>query len=123
MKTALLILTMAGLVPAAETPKSFDVKVTGKGQPMILIPGLASSGDVWNSTVERFRDRYECHVVNLAGFAGLPPVSAPSLEIVRNEIAQYIQDKKLVRPIMVGTALEDFCPCGWRSNIRILSDR
>ena len=37
---------------------------------MILIPGLTCGGDVWKSTVEHFKDRYECHVLTLAGFAG-----------------------------------------------------
>ena len=28
-------------------PHSFRVEVTGRGRPMILTPGLASSGDTW----------------------------------------------------------------------------
>ena len=31
--------------PAAPEPRSFRVQVVGHGQPMILIPGLSSSGD------------------------------------------------------------------------------
>ena len=52
------------------TPTSFRVQVVGKGRPMILIPGLMSSGETWNSTVARYQDRFECHVLTLAGFAG-----------------------------------------------------
>ena len=58
--------------PATAGEYPFAVKVTGTGQPMILIPGLACSGEVWDSTVAHFKDRCECHVLTLAGFAGQP---------------------------------------------------
>jgi len=58
-------------------PAPFSVKITGTGRPMILIPGLLSSGDVWSTTVDRYKDRYECHVLTLAGFAGQPAIDAP----------------------------------------------
>jgi hypothetical protein len=48
MKTLFLAAALACSLCAQEP---FQVKVTGHGQPMILIPGLASSGDTWDSTV------------------------------------------------------------------------
>lgn len=72
-----------GVAAAAEraaddgpTTYPFDVAVKGKGPAMILIPGLASSGEVWDTTVEHFKDRYECHVLTLGGFAGAPGARA-----------------------------------------------
>jgi N-formylmaleamate deformylase len=90
---------------AEKTP--FAVKVVGKGKPMILIPGLACSGAVWDETVDHFKDRYECHILTLAGFAGQPPIDgkAPYLETIRKGIAAYIKDKKLDRPVIVGHSL------------------
>jgi pimeloyl-ACP methyl ester carboxylesterase len=84
------------------------VKISGHGQPMILIPGLASSGETWNSTVARYKDRYECHVLTLAGFAGVARIPAPMLDQVRDELAAYIRDKKLLKPIIVGHSLGGF---------------
>jgi pimeloyl-ACP methyl ester carboxylesterase len=75
---------------------------------MILIPGLACSGAVWDGTVEHFKDRYECHVLTLAGFAGQPPVAGPFLETVRQGIADYIRSKKLDKPVIVGHSLGGF---------------
>src|SRR5271165_2213258 len=57
-----------------KSPAAFSVKVTGAGRPMILIPGLSCGGDVWDGTVAHFKDRYECHVLTLAGFAGQPAI-------------------------------------------------
>ena len=38
---------------------AFEVKVTGHGQPMILIPSPASSGETWDSTVARLFIMYD----------------------------------------------------------------
>jgi pimeloyl-ACP methyl ester carboxylesterase len=105
MKTPLLILTLATAL-AAQAP--FQVKVTGHGRPMILIPGLSASGETWDTTVEHFKDRYECHVLTVAGFAGVPRVAAPMLDRVRDGIAEYAREKKLDKPLIVGHSLGGF---------------
>ena len=101
--------------PAKKTEKAakvevapFAVTVTGSGQPMILIPGLACAGNVWDGAVEHFKDRYECHVVTLAGFGGQPAIGTPFLEPVRDGLIKYIQEKHLDHPIIVGHSLGGF---------------
>ena len=93
---------------AGSAPATFSVKVTGTGQPMILIPGLSCGGTVWNDTVAHFKDHYECHVLTLAGFAGQPAVAGPFLGKVRADIAKYIKDKNLDHPIIIGHSLGGF---------------
>src|SRR6266404_2932518 len=102
MKKLILILTLPLTLLAQD---AFQVKVTGHGQPMILIPGLSSSGDVWDSTLAHYQDRFECHVMTIAGFAGVPRVPAPMLDRVRDAIASYIREKKLAKPVIVGHSL------------------
>ena len=75
---------------------------------MILIPGLSSSGETWDTTVARYQDRFQCHVLTLAGFAGVPRIPAPMLEHVREGIAAYIRKNKLDHPIIVGHSLGGF---------------
>jgi pimeloyl-ACP methyl ester carboxylesterase len=109
--TAVLTITLnpdcarAGDAPAKA---SFAVKVAGKGPPVILIPGLSCSGDVWDDTVAHLKDHYECHVLTLAGFAGRPRIPAPFLETVRNDLAAYIRDHKLDHPVIIGHSLGGF---------------
>ncbi len=108
-----IILCQAGLLEAEEKegvgkPAAFTVKVTGSGRPMILIPGLGCGGNVWDGTVAHFKDRYECHVVTLAGFAGQPGIGEPFLEQVRYGLVEYIRQKKLERPVIVGHSLGGF---------------
>jgi len=100
-------------VPAyAQSPSTFTVKVTGKGQPMLLIPGLSCPGAVWDETVAHYQNRYQCHVVSLAGFGGTPATGASRdslfLRTVRDELLTYIHQNRLNKPIVVGHSLGGF---------------
>jgi len=111
---AALLLTVVVFVAAtattpigaqSATPHAFRVEVSGHGRPMILIPGLSSSGDTYKTTVARYQDRFQCHVITLAGFAGVPPMNGSMLAAARVEIAAYIRDRKLDHPVIVGHSL------------------
>lgn len=109
---ACLLMLVCGLATpthASSDPQSFSVSVTGEGPPMLLIPGLASSGHVWDETVAHYKQHYTCHVVTLAGFGGEPPIEeTPFLPIVRDALLQYIADEKLDAPVVVGHSLGGF---------------
>ncbi|SMB91826.1 alpha/beta hydrolase fold [Hymenobacter roseosalivarius DSM 11622] len=110
----LLSLCLPVLLSATDNPTahpSFSVTVTGKGRPMLLIPGLTCPGAVWDETVARYQKQYQCHVVSLAGFSGQPAqTAAPEhlLQTVRDELLTYIKTQKLNRPIVVGHSLGGF---------------
>lgn len=87
---------------------AFKVTVTGKGQPVILIPGYSCSSEVWDETVNHLKNRYECHVLTLAGFAGVPAIEKPILQTVRDQIIAYTKAKKLQKPILIGHSLGAF---------------
>ncbi len=72
---------------------------------MILIPGLSSSGDVWKTAVDHYRDRFACHILTLAGFAGVRPIERPLLQAVRTELVEYIRREGLDRPVVIGHSL------------------
>ncbi|MGH9490485.1 MAG: alpha/beta fold hydrolase, partial [Terriglobales bacterium] len=108
---ALTVFALASVLLAAPAPNahpSFEVQIRGQGQPMILIPGLASSGATWNGTVAHFDRQYRCYVLTLAGFAGAPPDPAARgtlLATVREQLASYIRKQHLDRPVIVGHSL------------------
>jgi N-formylmaleamate deformylase len=100
-------------VPGTSMPTSGDrafvVRVTGTGpRSMILIPGFLSHGEVWDEVVAHVGTRYRCHVLTLAGFAGVPAVDGPLLPRVRDEIIAYIKETKLDHPVLVGHSLGGF---------------
>ncbi len=100
--------------PAAESrardvfsSSRISVEVRGEGPDVVLVPGLTSSRQIWESTV-RAVPGYRYHLVHLNGFAGQPvrgnahgPVAAPAAD----EIARYIAEAGLVRPAVVGHSM------------------
>ena len=56
----------------AFTSDRLSVEVVGQGHDVILIPGLASSREVWRATADRLKATHTVHLVQLAGFAGEP---------------------------------------------------
>ena len=93
------------------------VRVEGQGRDIILIPGLASSPEVWQGTVDHLGAQdgagWRIHRIHVQGFAGAPaegnaqqvgsptPVAAP----VADEIARYIREQNLDRPVVVGHSM------------------
>lgn len=85
-----------------------SVVVEGNGPDVILIPGLASSRDVWRGLADRLGRSHRLHLVQLAGFAGQPAVTgstglsaAPAAEA----IADYITSQRLRSPAIIGHSL------------------
>ncbi|MEO6871617.1 MAG: alpha/beta hydrolase [Chthoniobacterales bacterium] len=104
VSTALLL--TAASIHAADAPKVIDVKVTGHGQPIIFIPGLATPGAIWDDTVKHLQDKYECHVISIAGFGGMPAVKTDDLlDAARDQIIAYAREHKLEKPAIVGHSL------------------
>lgn len=91
--------------PAAPPAVPFHVERSGQGRPLLFIPGLSSSGEVWNETVQHLHGQYDCHVLTLAGFAGQPSIPAPFLPTLRRAVADYIREQHLEKPILIGHSL------------------
>ena len=91
------------------------VRVDGEeGLPdLVLIPGLSSSPEIWQPTVDALKGRYRIHRIHVSGFAGSPagdnaqngqtpmPVAAP----VAEEIARYIREQNLNKPAVIGHSM------------------
>jgi pimeloyl-ACP methyl ester carboxylesterase len=106
---ALLFLALAAPVAAQGTFASERIGVTvrGSGPDVILIPGLTSSPEVWDSTVAGVPG-YRYHLVHVSGFAGRPSganASGPVVAPVAEEIARYIREQRLNRPAVVGHSM------------------
>lgn len=93
---------------AAPIPQAFTVQVSGQGQDMVLIPGLASSGAVWDDTVAHYSKHYRCHVLTLAGFAGTPAIEGDLLDQAEQGLSKYIAAQHLDHPVIVGHSLGGF---------------
>ena len=114
---ALLFTPVAAAAQTADAPPAFvsdRIVVTvqgparGDAPDVILIPGLASTSEVWRRTADRLDDRYRVHLVNIRGF-GHVPVGANSEGSVigpaASELRRYIRVERLNRPAIVGHSM------------------
>ncbi|MCX6145997.1 MAG: alpha/beta hydrolase, partial [Candidatus Kapabacteria bacterium] len=70
------------------TTNSFEVKVSGNGsKSIIFIPGFSCSGEVWDETKAIYEEKFKCHVLTMAGFAGAKPQSEATFKIWETSIA------------------------------------
>jgi pimeloyl-ACP methyl ester carboxylesterase len=109
--TLLAGLLAPSLAAHAASPTRFSVEVVGKGPDVILIPGLASSSDVWSPTVAALQGRYRLHLVQVNGFAGAPAganLQGPVVEGLVTELADYIRTNRLERPAVIGHSMGGF---------------
>lgn len=92
----------------AFTSDRISVVTRGSGPDLILVPGLGSHRNVWDSIAGPLEANYKLHIVQVNGFAGVAPganaegpVSAP----VAEEIARYIGAAGLTKPALIGHSM------------------
>lgn len=103
-----------GHAHAAFASDRIHVAVDGDmdGRDIILIPGLSSSPEIWQGTVDHLVAQdgvgWRVHRIHVQGFAGARakanatgPVAAP----VAEEIARYIRENGLNKPAVVGHSM------------------
>jgi pimeloyl-ACP methyl ester carboxylesterase len=97
-------LSVAALPAFAQ--QRFTDTVTGTGPDVILIPGLASSGDVWDATAKLLSPTHRVHVLQVRGFAGEPAGSNAKGDVIKPlaaEITAYAA--KLDHPAIIGHSI------------------
>ena len=116
MRNLILVSLAALTLPCAAVPAQtnafisdrISVAARGSGPDIILIPGLASSREVWEEVAARLAGKHRLHLVQLRGFGDMParanatgPVAAPAVA----ELARYIREMKLRRPAVIGHSM------------------
>ncbi|MDP2764826.1 MAG: alpha/beta hydrolase [Brevundimonas sp.] len=116
----LLILIFA--TPAtAQTFQSERIAVTarGAGPDVILIPGLASTADVWRGVADRLAGRRRLHLISVRGFGDLAPgdnANGAVMAAVAGEVRRYIAEHGLERPAIIGHSM------GGQLGLRVAAD-
>ena len=104
-KISLLLLIALLAFSANSQIKTFEVKVVGKGEPILLFPGFTCTGDVWESVVPELSRNHECHIFTFAGFGDVAPIEKPWLPIIKAGVSDYIVSKKLTDVTIIGHSL------------------
>ncbi len=106
-----IVFSIGNHLSYAEVTAGIKTRVIGKGQPVIMIPGLTCDGTVWDETIEAMGDNYQYHVMTLPGFAGNAPLKdleAGFFKQVEAMVLDYIDENKISKPIIIGHSLGGF---------------
>ena len=89
----------------AFTSDRLSVEVIGQGPDVILIPGFASSREVWRPLAQRLAATHRVHLVQLAGFAGEPWSHGDGafVQPAVDELARYAAT--LNKPAVIGHSM------------------
>jgi pimeloyl-ACP methyl ester carboxylesterase len=109
----LVLATAADAAPVGQAAATafrsdrLSVEVVGSGPDVVLIPGFASSREVWRAEAERLKATYRVHLVQLAGFAGEPWAhgDGPFVQPMAEELARYVREAGLERPAVIGHSM------------------
>jgi pimeloyl-ACP methyl ester carboxylesterase len=80
-------------------------KPGSRGRPLILIPGLATGGWVWQETVRAFSGEHAVYVLTLPGFDGRPAAGPTPFATAQAAVLKLIAQRRLDKPVIVGHSL------------------
>ncbi|KAA3611021.1 MAG: alpha/beta hydrolase [Calditrichaeota bacterium] len=104
----LVAISTSTIFPIKENP-AFKIKIYGDGPNMFLIPGATCSGEVWNETVEKYKNDYRIHVFTLAGYGGVEALKSDEiLPVIKDELTKYILKHKSENSILIGHSIGGF---------------
>lgn len=116
------VLWGAGTGVSAQTgfvSQRIAVTVRGRGPDVLLIPGLASTAEVWRGVADRLAGTHRLHLVSVRGFGDLPAganASGAVMASVASEIRRYISAQGLERPAVIGHSM------GGQVGLRVAAD-
>lgn len=111
-KLIIAVLGLLGLVSAplsasAQDIKRIEVMTIGKGQDVILIPGLGSPPTVFDNVKDEIAKTHKVHIVHVAGYADLPlatnegAIFNPAADAITN----YIKKNNLKNITIIGHSM------------------
>lgn len=99
--------------------RRITVATRGRGADVILIPGLASTADVWRGVADRLAGRRRLHLISVRGFGDLAPgdnANGAVMAAVAGEVRRYIAEHGLERPAIIGHSM------GGQLGLRVAAD-
>jgi len=99
--------------------RRITVTTRGRGADVLLIPGLASTADVWRGVADRLAGKRRLHLISVRGFGDLPAganASGAVMAAVATDVRRYITEQRLERPAIIGHSM------GGQLGLRVAAD-
>ncbi|MCS6990885.1 MAG: alpha/beta hydrolase [Chitinophagales bacterium] len=82
---------------------SFTAETVGQGPHLIFLADMGCPPSVYAPFVDSLKKHYTCHLLWIAGFAGTQPSGSDHLlEHIKNDLAFYVRERQLDRPVLIG---------------------
>jgi pimeloyl-ACP methyl ester carboxylesterase len=94
--------------PAETRLPHISVQSMGRGEPVVLIPGLASPRDVWNGIAPELARDHRVLLVQVNGFGGDEPganLREGILPGVVADLVHYFDENRIARPAVIGHSM------------------
>lgn len=104
---------------AAFSSRRITVTTRGRGADVLLIPGLASTAEVWRGVADRLAGKRRLHLISVRGFGDLPAganASGAVMAAVASDVRRYITEQRLDRPAIIGHSM------GGQLGLRVAAD-
>lgn len=108
-----------GRAQTAFSSRRIAVSTRGRGADVLLIPGLASTAEVWRGVADRLAGKRRLHLISVRGFGDLPAganASGAVMAAVAAEVRRYIAEQGLERPALIGHSM------GGQVGLRVAAD-
>jgi len=78
--------------------------VTGDGPDVVLVHGTPANSVVWRPVIERLRDRYRIHYLDLPGYGASEKFEGQEVRLrsFARALAEFLEDRDLEAPYLVG---------------------
>jgi pimeloyl-ACP methyl ester carboxylesterase len=90
---------------ASSQSTSIRVSRTGKGDPVLFLPGFTCPGSVWNETIKNMEGKNEAYIISYAGFNGIAPIPMPWYQSIKKELIDYIKKEDLKKIKVIGHSM------------------
>jgi pimeloyl-ACP methyl ester carboxylesterase len=100
----------ASLSTAPRADASFDASSLqidryGKGDAVVLLPGLTAGTWEWYDTIRHLAPNHTVYAVTLPGFDGRPAATPPLFDRVTSDFWSFIATQHVARPVLIGHSL------------------
>ena len=103
-KTGLLILLLL-LAQFVVAQEAISIVKTGKGKPILFLPGFTAPGSVWDETIKNLEGSFTSYRVSYAGFNGLAPIGTPWYDALKTQLVAYIKQENLFMITLIGHSM------------------
>ncbi|CAM3527089.1 alpha/beta fold hydrolase [Aequorivita lipolytica] len=106
MKNLIILLTIVALFLStkisAQNPAIKVSKISDSGTPMLFLPHIGCSSDMWKEIAEHYSKTNSCYLFDFAGFDTIPAIEELYTEKYISAISDYIVKNNLTRAILIG---------------------